>query len=83
MRSGWDDKVARLLHLMDTAPQDDTARKLVLSAVDVIVAEVLAGSAALHELMGKSDNLAGALRQAGGAVPGQGARRRRAAAWRR
>ena len=29
--------------------------------MDVIVAEMLAGSAALHELMGKSDNLAGAL----------------------
>ena len=39
---GWDDKVARLLALMESAPQDEVARKLVLSAVDVIVAEVLA-----------------------------------------
>jgi hypothetical protein len=58
---GWDDKVARLLTLMDMAPDGEVPRKLVLSAVDVIVAEILAGSAALHELMGKSDNLAGAL----------------------
>ena len=58
---GWDDKVARLLTLMDLAPEGEVPKKLVLSAVDVIIAEVLAGSAALHELMGKSDNLAGAL----------------------
>lgn len=58
---GWDDKVSRLLCLMDMAPDGDVARKLVLSAVDVIVAEVLAGSAALHELIGRSENLAGAL----------------------
>ncbi len=59
--NGWDDKVSRLLNLMDMAPQDEVAKKLVLSAVDMIVAEVLAGSAALHELMGRSENLAGAL----------------------
>jgi hypothetical protein len=59
--NGWDDKVARLLALMDAAPEDDIAKKLVLSAVDVIVAEVLSGSAALHELIGRSENLAGAL----------------------
>jgi len=58
---GWDDKISRLLNLMDMAPDGDVAKKLVLSAVDVIVAEVLAGSAALHELIGRSDNLAGAL----------------------
>ena len=58
---GWDDKVARLLALMEMAPESDVARKLVLSTVDVVVAEVLAGSAALHELMGKSENLSGAL----------------------
>jgi hypothetical protein len=59
--TGWDDKVSRLLNLMDMAPEGEVPRKLVLSAVDVIVAEVLAGSAALHELIGRSDNLAGAL----------------------
>jgi hypothetical protein len=58
---GWDEKVSRLLKLMDMAPEGEVPRKLVLSAVDVIIAEVLAGSAALHELMGKSDNLASAL----------------------
>ena len=58
---GWDEKVSRLLTLMDLAPEGEVPKKLVLSVVDVIVAEVLGGAAALHELMGKSDNLAGAL----------------------
>jgi hypothetical protein len=60
--TGWDDKVQRLLTLMDHAPEDAAARKLLLSAVDGIVAEILSGSAALHDLMGKSENLAGALK---------------------
>src|ERR1700753_4040211 len=59
--SGWDEKITRLLKLMELAPQGDVPRELVLSTVDVIVAEVLAGSAALHELLGKSENLAAAL----------------------
>ncbi|HEY0265827.1 MAG TPA: hypothetical protein VGC16_03690 [Rhizomicrobium sp.] len=58
---GWDEKVARLLQLMEIAPQDEVPRKLVLSAVDVILAEILGGSAALHELMGRSENLGQAL----------------------
>ncbi len=58
---GWDDKVERLLKLMDLKLEDPAARKLLLSAVDSIIAEILSGSAALHDLMGKSENLAGAL----------------------
>ena len=58
---GWDEKVQRLLKLMDHAPEEPGARKLLLSAVDSIIAEILSGSAALQDLMGKTENLAGAL----------------------
>jgi len=59
--TGWDDKVLRLLAIMENAPADETARKLILSSVDAILAEVLNGSAALHELMGHAENLGQAL----------------------
>ena len=59
--SGWDEKVQRLLALMEHAPDDENGRKLLLSAVDGIIAEILSGSAALQDLMGKTENLAGAL----------------------
>ncbi len=59
---GWDDKVHRLLTIMELAPKEDAPRKLVLGSVDAILAETLNGSAALHELMGAADNLAQALR---------------------
>lgn len=58
---GWDDKVLMLLAIMENAPSDETAHKLVLSSVDAILAEVLNGSAALHELMGPAENLGHAL----------------------
>lgn len=58
---GWDEKVLMLIALMDNAPKEEGPRKLVLASVDAILAETLNGSAALHELMGKSENLAGAL----------------------
>lgn len=58
---GWDDKVLRLVAIMEDAPQEDAARKLVLSSIDAILAETLNGSAALHELMGAADNLGQAL----------------------
>jgi len=48
---GWDDKVQLLLKLMEHAPAEDAPRKLLLSAIDAIVAEILAGSAALQDLM--------------------------------
>jgi len=60
--NGWDEKIQRLLKLMDFAPEDAAAKKLLLSAVDSIIAEILGGSAALHDLMGKSENLAGGLK---------------------
>ena len=50
-----------LLTVMENAPADEAPRKLVLSSVDAILAEVLGGSAALHELMGHAENLAEAL----------------------
>ncbi|HET7084025.1 MAG TPA: hypothetical protein VFI23_04590 [Rhizomicrobium sp.] len=58
---GWDEKVLMLITIMDSAPQEDAARKLVLSSVDAILAEILNGSAALHELMGPAENLGQAL----------------------
>jgi hypothetical protein len=58
---GWDQKVLMLITIMSSAPTEDLPRKLVLSSVDAILAEILGGSAALHELIGKSENLAGAL----------------------
>jgi len=58
---GWDEKLSRLLSLIAEAPQEEKARALVLASVDSIVAEVLGGSAALHELMGAKENLGEAL----------------------
>jgi hypothetical protein len=58
---GWDEKVLLLITVMEKAPSEDAPRKLVLSSIDAILAEILGGSAALHELMGRSENLAGAL----------------------
>lgn len=58
---GWDEKALMLITIMDSAPKEEGPRKLVLASVDAILAEMLNGSAALHELMGKSENLAGAL----------------------
>ena len=58
---GWDEKVLMLTTVMENAPAEGLPRKLVLSSVDAILAETLGGSAALHELIGKSENLAGAL----------------------
>jgi hypothetical protein len=59
--AGWDEKVLRLISIMESAPLDETARKLVLTSVDAILAECLNGSAALHELMGPAENLGHAL----------------------
>ena len=59
--AGWDEKVLRLLTVMAEAPVEGAGRTLLLSAVDSLLAEILAGSAALHELIGASENLGGAL----------------------
>ena len=61
--TGWDDKVHRLLVIMDKAPVEEGPRNLVLSSVDALLAETLNGSAALHELMGAVENLAQAVRR--------------------
>ncbi len=61
--TGWDEKVLRLLAIMRQAPAEGDARKLVLSSIDAVMSEILGGSAALLDLMGKSENLAEALSQ--------------------
>ena len=58
---GWDEKVSRLIALMAQAPPQGPGGPLLLSAIDAIVAELLGGSAALHELIGHRDNLGAAL----------------------
>ncbi|MEJ1967712.1 MAG: hypothetical protein WDN03_03600 [Rhizomicrobium sp.] len=59
---GWDEKVYRLLALAEEAPvADGPASLMLLTAIDAIVAEILAGSAALHELIGTKDDLGQAL----------------------
>ncbi len=60
---GWDEKVLMLITVMENAPKDEAPRKLVLSSIDAILAEILGGSAALHELMGPAENLGQALNQ--------------------
>ncbi|MBA2589645.1 MAG: hypothetical protein H0U98_13600 [Alphaproteobacteria bacterium] len=60
---GWDNKVLMLITIMEKPPTEEAPRKLVLSSIDAILAEILGGSAALHELMGRSENLGQALNQ--------------------
>ncbi len=61
---GWDEKVLRLLTIMEDAPKEEgKPRELVLSSIDSILAEVLGGSAALRDLLGASENLAEMLRK--------------------
>ncbi len=55
---GWDEKVFRLINLMEEAREGGPGAGLLLSAVDSIIAEILSGSAALHELIGSKENLA-------------------------
>jgi hypothetical protein len=58
---GWDEKVLKLLDLIDEAPAEGPGRELLLSSIDSLLAEVLNGSAALHELIGARENLGQAL----------------------
>ncbi|MFO1247149.1 MAG: hypothetical protein U1E93_02770 [Alphaproteobacteria bacterium] len=58
---GWDHKVLMLIGVMEKAPAEEAPRKLVLSSIDAILAEILSGSAALHDLMGPAENLGQAL----------------------
>jgi hypothetical protein len=57
----WDEKVLMLITIMESAPSDEGPRKLVLSSIDAILAEILNGSAALHDLLGPAENLGQAL----------------------
>lgn len=61
--TGWDHKVLMLITIMEKPPAEEAPRKLVLSSIDAILAEILGGSAALHELMGPAENLGQALNQ--------------------
>jgi hypothetical protein len=54
---GWDEKIHRLIALMSQAPAADKPRQLLLSAIDAVIAEILAGSAALRELLGPAETL--------------------------
>ena len=57
----WDEKVQLLLTVMENAPIEDAPHCLVMSAVDAILAEIMGGSAALHELLGPAEILADSL----------------------
>jgi hypothetical protein len=61
--TGWDHKVLMLITIMEKPPTEEAPRKLVLSSVDAILAEILGGSAALQDLMGPAENLGQALNQ--------------------
>ncbi len=56
---GWDEKVARLLALVERA--DGAGRELLFASIDAIVAEVLSGSAGLRDLIGPRENFGGEL----------------------
>lgn len=59
--SGWNEKLTRLLAILKEAEKDEDVADVLLGTVDSIGAEILAGSAALHELIGQSENLGAAL----------------------
>lgn len=58
---GWDEKLAMLIAVMEQAPDEEAPKRLVLVSVDTLIAEVLGGSAALHELLGPAEHLGQAL----------------------
>ncbi|HEU4548412.1 MAG TPA: hypothetical protein VFS01_01855 [Rhizomicrobium sp.] len=58
---GWDEKVLMLITVMEQAPEEQGPRNLVMTSIDAVMAEVLSGSAALHELIGDAENLGQAL----------------------
>lgn len=57
----WAEKLDCLLSLLDALPQDGPARALGVKTIDTIVAELLAGSAALIDLLGDQPDLGSAL----------------------
>jgi hypothetical protein len=56
---GWDEKVARLLALVERA--DGAGRELLFASIDAIIAEILSGSAGLRDLIGPRENFGGEL----------------------
>ena len=58
---GWEDKMMRLLSLLEQGKGTGAGAGLLTGCVDSIAAEVLNGSAALHELIGDHDDLGDAL----------------------
>jgi hypothetical protein len=59
--SSWDAKLRSLLALMAELPVDVAPRALLLSGIDVLVAEMLTGAAALADLLGANPDLGHAL----------------------
>ncbi len=53
---GWDDKVSRLMGLMDEAAGETDGAKLLFLCADNLISEVLNGSAGLRELIGAKKN---------------------------
>jgi hypothetical protein len=51
---GWDEKLMRLLTLIEKAAGE--GRERLLASADTIIAEILSGSAALRDLIGPKDN---------------------------
>lgn len=58
---GWNEKTLRLLAILEEAKGDGAGAKLLTECVDSLIAEILHGSAALHELIGEHVNLGEAL----------------------
>ena len=57
----WNGKLLSLLAIMRELPNEGPGRTLLMGAVDTLVAEILNGAAALHELIGETENLGAAL----------------------
>jgi hypothetical protein len=57
----WDEKLLNLLEILSELPEAGAGQTLLASSVESLIAEILGGAAALHELIGKSENLGAAL----------------------
>lgn len=57
----WEEKVLQLVDLLHEAKDDTPGAVLLAECLDTIIAEILHGSAALHELIGEHENLGEAL----------------------
>lgn len=53
---GWDEKVGRLMALMEETKGDGDGQKLLAASIDSLISEVLASSASLRELIGTKEN---------------------------